>query len=94
VALGPVRFGTRPCVGRDSGDAVSQEYKTAGTLKGATIFGVTVDVSPEVYIDLETEAIRKPLTFYIRDTFLFLDCVSAGSLSRPAPGVVGTSLEL
>jgi hypothetical protein len=37
------------CVGRDSGDAVSQEYKTAGTLKGGTIFGVAVDVSPKVY---------------------------------------------
>jgi hypothetical protein len=53
-----VRFGRRLCVGRDSGDAVSQEYKTAGTFKGGTIFGVAVDVSAEVYIDLETEAIR------------------------------------
>ncbi|SCB55528.1 arylsulfatase [Bradyrhizobium shewense] len=46
------------CIGRDSGDAVSQEYKTPGTFKGGTILGVAVDVSPEVYLDLEKEAAR------------------------------------
>jgi arylsulfatase len=46
------------CVGRDSGDAVSQEYKTPGTFKGGTILGVAVDVSPEVYLDLEKETSR------------------------------------
>jgi arylsulfatase len=44
------------CVGYDSGDAVSQEYKTPGTFKGGTILGVGVDVSPEVYLDLQKEA--------------------------------------
>jgi hypothetical protein len=28
------------CVGYDSGDAVSQEYKSPGKFKGGTIFGV------------------------------------------------------
>jgi arylsulfatase len=37
---------------------VSEEYKTPGTFKGGTIPGVAVDVSPEVYLDLENEAIR------------------------------------
>jgi arylsulfatase len=46
------------CIGRDSGDAVSAEYKTPGTFNGGTIFGVAVDVSPEVYLDLEKEAQR------------------------------------
>src|SRR5262245_29936493 len=46
------------CVGYDSGDAVSEEYKSPGTFKGGTILGVGVDVSPEVYLDLEKEASR------------------------------------
>lgn len=46
------------CVGYDSGDAVSQEYKSPGTFKGGSILGVGVDVSPEVYHDLEKEASR------------------------------------
>lgn len=61
VAQGPMR--TQPgkftlsgdglCVGRDSGDAVSQEYKTPGTFKGGTIKGVGVSVEKEQYLDLE-----------------------------------------
>ena len=46
------------CVGYDSGDAVSQEYKSPGTFKGGSILGVGVDVSPEVYHDIEKEAAR------------------------------------
>lgn len=46
------------CVGFDSGDAVSEQYKSPGTFKGGTILGVGVDVSPEVYLDLEKEASR------------------------------------
>jgi arylsulfatase len=46
------------CVGFDSGDAVSEEYKSPGRFKGGTILGVGVDVSPEVYLDLEKEASR------------------------------------
>jgi arylsulfatase len=46
------------CVGYDSGDAVSHEYKTPGSFAGGTILGVGVDVSPEVYLDLEKEASR------------------------------------
>jgi arylsulfatase len=41
------------CIGFDSGDAVSEEYKSPGSFKGGTILGVGVDVSPEVYLDLE-----------------------------------------
>jgi hypothetical protein len=46
------------CIGFDSGDAVSQEYKSPGKFKGGTILGVAVDVSPEVYLDLQKEAAR------------------------------------
>jgi arylsulfatase len=44
------------CVGYDSGDNVSQEYKIAGRFTGGTILGVGVDVSEEVYLDLAKEA--------------------------------------
>src|SRR5499427_8903470 len=44
------------CIGRDSGDNVSQEYKAPGTFKGGTILGVGIDVSEESYLNLETEA--------------------------------------
>jgi arylsulfatase len=65
VAQGPMRAqvgkftlsGDGPCIGRDSGDNVSQEYKTPGTFKGGTILGVAVDVSGESYLDLEKEAV-------------------------------------
>ncbi|HMK37914.1 MAG TPA: sulfatase-like hydrolase/transferase, partial [Bacteroidota bacterium] len=66
VAGGPMR--TQPgkftlsgdglCVGFDSGDAVSEEYKTPGTFKGGTIFGVGVTVEKGQYLDLEGEAKR------------------------------------
>jgi len=35
------------CIGRDSGDNVSQKYKTPGEFKGSTILGVEVNVSKE-----------------------------------------------
>lgn len=64
VASGPMR--TQPgkftlsgdglCVGRDSGDAVSQEYKSPGTFTGGTILGVAVSVEKAQYLDLETLA--------------------------------------
>lgn len=41
------------CVGFDSGDNVSQQYKNPGTFTGGTILGVAVDVSDEAYLDLE-----------------------------------------
>jgi arylsulfatase len=44
------------CIGRDSGGAVSEEYKTPGAIQGGTILGVGVDVSEEVYLDLQREA--------------------------------------
>jgi arylsulfatase len=64
VAEGPMRAqvgkftlaGDGLCVGFDSGDSVSKEYKTPGTFTGGTILGAAVDVSPEAYLDLETEA--------------------------------------
>ena len=46
----------RRCVGRDSGDAVSHEYQSPGTLKGGTILGVAVSVEEEQYLDLEKMA--------------------------------------
>jgi arylsulfatase A-like enzyme len=41
------------CVGYDSGDAVSDAYKSPGTFKGGTILGVGVTVEKGQYLDLE-----------------------------------------
>src|SRR5262249_35861246 len=41
------------CVGRDSGDAVSHEYKSPGTFKGGSILGVVVTVEKGQYLNLE-----------------------------------------
>jgi arylsulfatase len=41
------------CISRDSGDAVSEEYKTPGEFKGGTILGVGVTVEKAQYLDLE-----------------------------------------
>jgi arylsulfatase len=46
------------CIGYDSGDAVSSEYKTPGTFKGGTIIGVGVSVGKKEYSDLEKDAAR------------------------------------
>jgi hypothetical protein len=61
VATGPMK--TQPgkftlsgdglCVGRDSGDAVSQEYKSPGAFTGGTIDFVGVTVEQTQYLDLE-----------------------------------------
>ncbi len=70
VAEGPMR--TQPakftlsgdglCVGYDSGDAVSDLYKTPGTFKGGVIQFVGVTVEKAQYVDLEAEAKRVMLT--------------------------------
>ena len=64
VAEGPMR--TQPgkftlsgdglCIGYDSGDNVSQEYKTPARFTGGTILGVGVSVGKDQYLDLETLA--------------------------------------
>ncbi|MCJ7512590.1 MAG: hypothetical protein MUO23_06420, partial [Anaerolineales bacterium] len=41
------------CVGRDSSDPVSEEYKAPGEFKGGTILGVGVTVETAQYLDLE-----------------------------------------
>ena len=46
------------CVGYDSGDAVSQEYRTPGTFKGGKIDFAGVTVEKAQYLDLEKEARR------------------------------------
>ena len=66
VATGPMK--TQPgkftlsgdglCIGYDSGDAVSSEYKTPGAFKGGTILGVGVTVEKGQYLDLQKEAQR------------------------------------
>jgi hypothetical protein len=66
VAEGPMK--TQPgkftlsgdglCVGYDSGDAVSAEYKTPGTFDGGTIQAVGVTVEKASYEALEMEAQR------------------------------------
>jgi arylsulfatase A-like enzyme len=64
VAKGPMRAqigtftlgGDGLCVGFDSGDNVTPQYKTPGTFTGGTILGVAIDVSDEAYLDMEKEA--------------------------------------
>src|SRR5688572_2354496 len=46
------------CVGYDSGDPVSKQYKSPGNLKGANISFVKVSTGKEQYMDLEKEAAR------------------------------------
>jgi arylsulfatase A-like enzyme len=66
VAEGPMKTQTGKftlsgdglCIGYDSGDAVSHQYKAPGTFKGGSIFGVGVTVEKKQYIDLEKEATR------------------------------------
>jgi arylsulfatase len=41
------------CIGRDSGDAVSQEYVSPGEFRGGTIDFVGVTVEQTQYLDLE-----------------------------------------
>ena len=41
------------CIGRDSGDAVSEQYKSPGEFVGGTIQAVVVTVEEAAYIDLE-----------------------------------------
>jgi arylsulfatase len=64
VAEGPMK--TQPghfslsgdgiCCGFDSEDRVSEAYTAPNPFTDGTIFGVAVDVSDEVYLDLEKEA--------------------------------------
>jgi arylsulfatase A-like enzyme len=61
VATGPMRTqlayftlcGDGLCVGRDSADAVSKEYRSPARFKGGTIAQVEVDVGDDQYVDLE-----------------------------------------
>jgi arylsulfatase len=61
VAEGPMRTqagkftlsGDGLCVGRDSGDNVSQEYRSPATFRGGAILGVAVHVGKDQYLDLE-----------------------------------------
>ena len=46
------------CVGYDSGDAVSQEYRSPGKFQGGTIRFVEVAVDKAQYLDRETELRR------------------------------------
>jgi len=65
VAEGPMRTqtghftlcGDGLCVGFDSADKVSQEYDAPYTFTDGTILGVAIDVSEEMYLDLEREAV-------------------------------------
>jgi arylsulfatase len=66
VAEGPMKTQTGKftlagdglCVGFDSGDAVSSQYKTPGTFAGGNIQAVGVTVEKTQYLDLESEAKR------------------------------------
>jgi arylsulfatase len=44
------------CIGRDSGDNVSEEYRTPGEFKGGTILAVAVTIEKAQYLDLEKMA--------------------------------------
>ncbi len=64
VAEGPMRAqvgkftlsGDGLCVGYDSGDAVSDAYRSPGTFKGGTILGVGITTEKTQYLDLEKTA--------------------------------------
>ena len=66
AAQGPMRaqvgkftlVGDGLCVGWDSGDPVSDLYKSPGEFKGGIIHFVTVDVDKTQYLDLAKEAQR------------------------------------
>ncbi len=66
VAQGPMKaqvgkftlVGMDLCVGYDSGDPVSKQYKSPGEFKGGTISFVKVSTGKEQYADLEREATR------------------------------------
>jgi arylsulfatase len=66
VATGPMTaqvgkftlVGDGLCVGFDSGDPVSKQYKSPGRFKGGVISFATVSTGKEKYSDLETEAAR------------------------------------
>jgi hypothetical protein len=66
VATGPMTaqvgkftlVGDGLCVGFDSGDPVSKQYKSPGEFNGGTISFVKVSTGKENYSDLETEAAR------------------------------------
>ncbi len=65
VAEGPMRAqigkftlcGDGLCVGFDSSDTVSTQYKNPFPFTGGKLLGVAVDVSSEQYLDLELEAL-------------------------------------
>jgi arylsulfatase A-like enzyme len=64
VAKGPMRTqraqftlcGDGLCVGRDSGDAVTKEYRPPAAFTGGTILQVEVNIGDDQYVDLEAEA--------------------------------------
>ena len=64
VASGPMRTqqaqftlcGDGLCIGRDSADAVSKEYRSPARFKGGTIMEVEVNVGDDRYVDLERQA--------------------------------------
>jgi arylsulfatase len=66
VATGPMKaqvgkftlVGDGLCVGYDSGDPVTKEYKSPGEFKGGTISFVKVNTGKEQYLDLQKEAAR------------------------------------
>jgi arylsulfatase len=66
VAKGPMRTqlgkftlaGDGLCIGFDSADAVSHQYRAPDTFKGGTIFVVGVTVEKAQYEDLQAEAKR------------------------------------
>jgi arylsulfatase A-like enzyme len=65
AAEGPMRTQRGPftlcgdglCIGRDSADAVSKEYRSPARFKGGTIVQVEVNVGADQYVDLEREAV-------------------------------------
>jgi arylsulfatase len=46
------------CVGYDSGDPVSKQYKSPGEFKGGEIHFVRVSTGKESYLDLQKDAAR------------------------------------
>src|SRR5262249_11898082 len=91
VAEGPMRTqsghftlcGDGLCVGFDSADKVSEEYEAPGTFTDGTILAVAVDLSGEVYLDLEREAVGALARDYRRPHSILLGRLSEPRLSAP-----------
>lgn len=86
------------CVGFDSGDAVSGEYKTPGAFHGGEIRGVEISVGTVACADLEREAqmaMARDQALIPPWHFAFTKCQGVGAATaRRLEGALGASAEM